>query len=168
MSTGESSSCLGAVCDLWGRCLPCFSGSSAFFGIRLSRDVPLSELYTRLAVAGRKRLYRAKLPSSGRISPSLTAKRVHQSWQMEDCGSSTSGYSLSPPFPKITMVRLTPLTVPWKQFELWGGGGRTQGTKEASCFPPVIWAGEERGGFITNVGCNDREERGSACWVIVP
>jgi len=47
-------------------------------------------------------------------------------------------------------------------------GGWTQGTKKASCFPPVIWAGEERGGFITHVGCNDREKRGSACWVIVP
>ncbi len=124
MSTGESSSCLGAVCDLWGRCLPCFSGSSAFFGIRLSRDVPLSELYTRLAVAGRKHLYRAKLSSCGRISPSMTVKKVHQSWQTEDCGSSMSGYSPSPPFPKITTVRLTPLTVPWKQFKVVGGGRR--------------------------------------------
>lgn len=134
MSTGESSSCLGAVYDLWGRCLPCFFGSSAFFGIRLSRDVPPWELYIRLAVTGRKRLYRAKLPSCRRISPSMTAKQVHQSWQTEDCGSSTSGYSLSPPFPKITMVRLTPLTVPWKQFELWGADmGHSRGKLFSTC-----------------------------------
>lgn len=123
----------------------------------------------KISSGGLRRLSSAKLASCGG-SP----REFLHLWQLANASVLAHGglwefnawmFSRSPPVPKITTNLATPLTVPWKQLELRGeDAGRCGGKLFSTC----DLGREERGGFITPAGCNDREEMGRTCWVIVP